>query len=50
METIPLTEAKKRYDEIVERAANGERIVISRYGRETAVVMSIDEFHELSDK
>ena len=33
MLTVGLTEAKKRFEELVERAEQGERIRITRYGK-----------------
>ena len=36
MLTVGLTEAKKRFEELVERAEQGERIRITRYGKPMA--------------
>jgi prevent-host-death family protein len=33
MLTVGLTEAKRRFEELVERAGQGERIRITRYGK-----------------
>jgi len=33
MLTVGLTEAKRRFEELVERAVQGERIRITRYGK-----------------
>ncbi|HKV62870.1 MAG TPA: type II toxin-antitoxin system prevent-host-death family antitoxin [Candidatus Acidoferrum sp.] len=36
MLTVGLTEAKRRFEELVERAVQGERIRITRYGKPVA--------------
>jgi antitoxin (DNA-binding transcriptional repressor) of toxin-antitoxin stability system len=33
MLTVGLTEAKRRFEELVERAVQGERILITKYGK-----------------
>jgi prevent-host-death family protein len=40
MLTVGLTEAKKRFEELVERAMQGERIRITKYGKIKAEIVS----------
>ena len=47
IEKVSLTEANRRYDELVEKASNGDTFVITKYGRETAVLLSFEEFEKL---
>lgn len=40
---ISITDARRRFDELVDRAERGERIVITRYGKPAAVLISISD-------
>ena len=48
--TVPVTELKQRTGQVLDRAVlKGEDIVIERYGREYAVVLSRERYQELLD-
>ena len=38
--TVSMTEARSRFDELVERVAHGGAIVITRYGKRVAMMVS----------
>lgn len=46
-ETINLAEARKKLPELADRANAGQEYVVSRRGREVAVLIGIDEYHRL---
>lgn len=46
-ETIPLSEARKNLPELADRANSGKAYIMSRRGRELAVLIGIDEYHRL---
>jgi antitoxin Phd len=48
MQEVQLKDAKASLSAIVDRAAAGEEIVITRHGRKEAVLISWDEFRRLS--
>lgn len=43
-----LQDAKNRFSEVVDRAQKGGPQIITRRGKETAVVLSIEEFRRLT--
>jgi prevent-host-death family protein len=45
METIAFAEARRRLSEIIDRVSD-EPIVITRYGKQTAALISIDNFRK----
>ena len=47
MKTISIFEWKNKFSEVVANAANGEPQVITKNGKETAVVISIGEYRRL---
>jgi prevent-host-death family protein len=47
MKTISIFEGKNKFSEVVANAANGEPQVITKNGKETAVVISIKEYRSL---
>src|SRR5690242_6224967 len=50
MTTIPLTEAKARFNELVEEAATThERLTITRHGRPAVVMMSVEDLEALEE-
>jgi len=49
METFALTEAKRRAEELFERAETGEEFLITKYGKESAVLLSCEEYSRLSE-
>ena len=49
MKTIPATEAKNRFGELLESALK-EPVEISKKGRAVAVVLSVETFQELKEK
>jgi prevent-host-death family protein len=46
-ETINLAEARKKLPELADRANAGHEYVVSRRGREVAVLIGIDEYRRL---
>jgi prevent-host-death family protein len=44
---ITMLEARDRMTEVVERAIGGEPQVITRYGRDSVVVIAVKEFERL---
>jgi prevent-host-death family protein len=50
IEKVTLTEANRRYEELIDKASNGDTFVITKYGRETAVLLSYEEFEKLAAK
>ncbi|MGH9945978.1 MAG: type II toxin-antitoxin system prevent-host-death family antitoxin [Pyrinomonadaceae bacterium] len=48
MQTSTLTEANKHVEEIIANAARGVPQLITKYGKKTVVVISYDEYLELS--
>ena len=48
MQEVQLKDAKASLSAMVDRAAAGEEIVITRHGRKEAVLISWDEFRRLS--
>jgi prevent-host-death family protein len=48
MEQWQLQEAKNRFSEVVDKALHKGPQVVTRRGVETVVIMSVDEFHELT--
>ncbi len=47
MKTISIFEGKNRFSEVVANAAAGEPQIITKNGKETAVVISIGEYRTL---
>lgn len=48
--TLPLSEVKTRLPELVTTvAARDEQIVVTRYGKPTAVILSFEEFERLRE-
>jgi prevent-host-death family protein len=43
-----LQDAKNRFSEVVEKALHKGPQVVTRRGVETVVIMSVDEFHQLT--
>jgi prevent-host-death family protein len=41
-------EAKNKFSEVIERASQGETQIITRHGEETAVILSIDVYRQLT--
>ncbi len=50
MKTVSIFEGKNKFSELVANAANGEPQVITKNGKETAVVISIEEYRKLKAK
>ena len=48
MKTISVLEGKNKFSQVVASAAGGEPQIITKNGKETAVVISIDEYRRLS--
>jgi prevent-host-death family protein len=46
-EKISLSEARKKLPELADRVQAGNTYIMSRRGRELAVLISIDEYHRL---
>ena len=46
-ETINLAEARKKLPELADRANSGQAYVVSRRGREVAVLIGIEEYQRL---
>ena len=46
-ETINLSEARKKLPELTDRANAGHTYIVSRRGRELAVLLGIDEYRRL---
>ena len=49
MKTLSILEGKNKFSQVIASAANGEPQVITKNGKETAVVISIDEYRRLSN-
>jgi len=50
METLPLADVKNRLSEVVDRVARqNDRVIITRNGRATAVLMSPDDLESLEE-
>lgn len=47
MKTVSVFEGKNKFSELVANAAMGEPQIITKNGRETAVVISIEEYRRL---
>jgi len=47
MKTVSIFEGKNKFSELVANAAKGEPQVITKNGKETAVVISYDEYRRL---
>ena len=47
--TAPLFNVKSRFSEYVTMAENGEVVEITKYGRTTAVIISIDDYKKLKE-
>lgn len=47
MKTVSVFEGKNKFSELVTNAAKGEPQVITKNGKETAVVISIEEYRRL---
>ena len=47
MKKVSIFEGKNKFSKLVENAAKGEPQVITKNGKETAVVISIDEYRRL---
>ena len=47
MKTVSVFEGKNKFSELVANAAKGEPQIITKNGKETAVVISIDEYKRL---
>ena len=43
MKSIGVSEAKKRFSELLERVSRGEKITITRHGAPTAVLVPVEE-------
>lgn len=43
MITVSMTEARARFDELVERAKGGERIIVTRYRKQVAMMVSKED-------
>lgn len=50
MKTVQLKDAKAKLSAVVDDAVAGEPTVITRHGKEEAVVLSITEYRKLSKK
>lgn len=49
MKQLSLRDAKATLSSVVDQAAGGEVVLITRYGKETAVVLGYEEYRRLSD-
>ena len=47
--TVPLFNVKSKFSEYVTMAENGEVVEITKYGRTTAVIISIDDYKKLQE-
>jgi prevent-host-death family protein len=47
METVSSTEAQNSLGDLLERVAKGGRVLITRYGRRQAVILSAEEYDAL---
>jgi prevent-host-death family protein len=45
--TVSMTEARSRFDELIQRASHGDAIVITRYGKEVAMMVSKEAAAEI---
>jgi prevent-host-death family protein len=50
MKTISIFEGKNKFSEVVSNAAKGEPQVITKNGKETAVVISYTDYKRLTEK
>ncbi len=50
MKKVSIFEGKNKFSEIVNGAANGEPQIITKNGRETAVIISFDDYKRLSSR
>lgn len=50
MRTLSIFEGKNKFSELVANAAKGEPQIITKNGKETAVVISIEEYKRLKSK
>ena len=50
MKTVSIFEGKNKFSQVVTDAANGEPQLITKNGKETAVVISYTEYKRLIDK
>lgn len=50
MKTVSIFEGKNKFSKLVENAAKGEPQVITKNGKETAVVISFDEYKRFKAK
>lgn len=50
MKTVSIFEGKNKFSQVVTDAANGEPQLITKNGKETAVVISYTEYKRLTDK
>jgi prevent-host-death family protein len=50
MKTVSVFEGKNKFSELVANAARGEPQIITKNGKETAVVISIEEYKRLKIK
>lgn len=44
---IQVQEAKARFSEVIERAQEGEPIIVTRHGKEAVVILDIEVYREL---
>ena len=47
MQNVPLRDAKARLSALIEVAAQGEGVIITRYGKPRAVLLGIEEWDRL---
>ena len=47
--TAPLFDIKAKFSEYVTMAENGDVVEITKYGKTTAVIISINEYNQLKD-
>ncbi|MCC6825786.1 MAG: type II toxin-antitoxin system Phd/YefM family antitoxin [Acidobacteria bacterium] len=50
MKTLSVFEGKNKFSQVIADAAKGEPQIITKNGKETAVVISIEEYRKLSAK
>lgn len=43
MKTVGLTEMRKHFDSLLDEIARGETIIITRYGKEVAILRPVDQ-------
>ena len=48
MTSWQVQEAKNKFSEVIERASQGETQIITRHGEETAVILGIDIYRQLT--